>query len=247
MLLEDAVILIVGSTVGLDFIFLQFIRSHCRVYIYGRPNESASFQRAKSRIRHINLVYLADNNESSNCGSDKDNGHIEDVMQKLLCRESRLDLVIFSSADNEEQVNSTIKLALQCQELITPQTIRFVLPTLISTSKQSGRSNIILIKAVSRRPRTRMDSLKRVQSRPSEYKQEREYEDDQAEVAKAKLTMLLEDYHAENVFVSTANPDLLLTVIMEHDVCREHQLPNHNSTTVVPTSSVPLATRASSL
>ncbi|KAK9362472.1 hypothetical protein V1504DRAFT_431817 [Lipomyces starkeyi] len=200
MLLEDAVILIVGSTVGLDFIFLQFIRSHCRVYIYGRPNESASFQRAKSRIRDINLVYLADNNESSNCGSDKDNGHIEDVLQKLLCRESRLDLVIFSSADNEEQ------------------TIRFVLPTLISTSKQSGRSNIILIKAVSRRPRTRMDSLKRVQSRPTEYKQEREYEDDQAEVAKAKLTMLLEDYHAENVFVSTANPGLLLTVIMEHDV-----------------------------
>ncbi|KAK9433163.1 hypothetical protein V1505DRAFT_186866 [Lipomyces doorenjongii] len=198
MLLEDAVILIVGSTIGLDFIFLQFISSHCRVYVYGRPNESASFQRAKSRIRDINL--------------------------KLLCRESRLDLVIFSSADNEEQ------------------TIRFVLPTLISTSKQCGRSNIILIKAASRRPRTRMDSLKRVQSRPLEYEEEREYEDNQAEGVKAKLTMLLEGHHAENVFVNTTNPAL----IMEHDGCRQHELPNHNSTTVVPTSSVPFATRASS-
>ncbi|KAK9494909.1 hypothetical protein V1508DRAFT_262594 [Lipomyces doorenjongii] len=228
MLLEDAVILIVGSTIGLDFIFLQFVSSHCRVYVYGRPNESASFQRAKSRIRDINLVYLADNDESSNCGSDKDNAHIEDVMQKLLCRESRLDLVIFSSADNEEQ------------------TIRFVLPTLISTSKQCGRSNIILIKAASRRPRTRMDSLKRVQSRPLGYEEGREYEDNQAEVVKAKLTILLEGHHAENVFVNTTNPDLLLTLIMEHDGCRQHKLPNHNSTTVVPTSSAPFATRASS-
>ncbi|KAK9374682.1 uncharacterized protein V1513DRAFT_431591 [Lipomyces chichibuensis] len=177
MLPEDAVILIVGSTVGLDFIFLQFISSHCRVYVYGRPNESASFQRAKSRIRDINLIYLAGNSDSS----DKDNAHVEDVMQKLLCRESRLDLVIFNSADNEEQ------------------TIRFVLPTLISTSKQCGRSNIIAIKAVSKRPRTRMDSLKRAQSRPPEYEQEREYEDNQAEVVKANLTALLEDYHAENV------------------------------------------------
>ncbi|KAK9353745.1 hypothetical protein V1523DRAFT_449044 [Lipomyces doorenjongii] len=218
MLLEDAVILSSAPQLVLISFFCSL---------------SARIAEFMSMGDLMSLPHSSERNQGSvilicNCGSDKDNAHIEDVMQKLLCRESRLDLVIFSSADNEEQ------------------TIRFVLPTLISTSKQCGRSNIILIKAASRRPRTRMDSLKRVQSRPLEYEEEREYEDNQAEGVKAKLTMLLEGHHAENVFVNTTNPDLLLTLIMEHDGCRQHELPNHNSTTVVPTSSVPFATRASS-
>ncbi|KAK9265243.1 hypothetical protein V1519DRAFT_427128 [Lipomyces tetrasporus] len=227
MLLEGAVVLVVGSTVDLDFIILQLISSRCRVYVSGRPHESASFQRAKSRIHDVNLVYLTEDNESYDSDGDENELDIEDIMREFVRRESRLDLIILSSANDEEKC------------------VRYVLPTLVSASTQCGSSNIIVIKSVSRRPRTRMDSLKRVKLRPHEYEEERQEEDEHAEVIKEKLIALVEDHGAENIFVNVTNPDLLLSVILQCDA--KHHLPNH-STAVMSTSSVSLArTTASSM
>ncbi|KAK9320416.1 hypothetical protein V1517DRAFT_329370 [Lipomyces orientalis] len=226
MLLEGAVVLIVGSTADLDFIILQLISSRCRVYISGRSHESASFQRAKSRLHDVNLVYLTEDSESYNSDSDENERDIEDIMHEFVRRESRLDLIILSSASNEEK------------------SVRCVLPTLVMASKQRGSSNIIVIKSVLRRPRTRMDSLKRVKLRPPEDEEERHEEDDHAEVVKEKLVALVEDHGTENIFVNATNPDLLLSIILQCDA--KHHLPSH-STTVMPTSSVSLPTTASSV
>ncbi|KAK9242164.1 hypothetical protein V1506DRAFT_548403 [Lipomyces tetrasporus] len=245
MLLEGAVVLVVGSTVDLDFIILQLISSRCRVYVSGRPHESASFQRAKSRIHDVNLVYLTEDNESYDSDGDENELDIEDIMREFVRRESRLDLIILSSANDEEKVHPLPKMAFFDKELIALQSVRYVLPTLVSASTQCGSSNIIVIKSVSRRPRTRMDSLKRVKLRPPEYEEERQEEDEHAEVIKEKLIALVQDHGAENIFVNVTNPDLLLSVILQCDA--KHHLPNH-STAVMPTSSVSLArTTASSM
>ncbi|KAK9325817.1 hypothetical protein V1517DRAFT_304966 [Lipomyces orientalis] len=111
MLLEGAVVLIVGSTADLDFLILQLISSRCRVYISGLSHESASFQRAKSRLHDVNLVYLTEDSESYNSDSDENERDIEDIMHEFVRRESRLDLIILSSASNEEKVHPMAKIA----------------------------------------------------------------------------------------------------------------------------------------
>ncbi|KAK9467486.1 hypothetical protein V1512DRAFT_261299 [Lipomyces arxii] len=187
MLLDEAIVLIAGSTAGLDFILLQLISSRCRVYIFGRPSQSQAFQRAKSRIHNAQLFYLGED-DSSESDSDDDDDNIENDMQQFLQREDRLDLVIFSSADNEEK------------------SIRYILPTLMETSRLYGCSNVIIMKSVAKKPRTRMDSLRRVKAHAAPNETDGDVENQEAEFVKAKLYAVLQHHCAENVFVNATDP-----------------------------------------
>ncbi|KAK9463580.1 uncharacterized protein V1516DRAFT_683126 [Lipomyces oligophaga] len=149
MLLHGSVVLVVGSTVDLDFIILQLISSYCRVYVAGAPSESPSFVRQKSRIHDVQLHYLlpaATSSSPSSYGDVPDPEVLETAIHDFLARESRLDLVIFSSAANEARA------------------IKFILPALELSASHCGSSNVIILKSVPHKPRTRKESLKRVTS-----------------------------------------------------------------------------------
>lgn len=131
-MLDGAVVLIVGSTTGLDFIILQLISTYCRVYVLGHQEETPAFERAKSRISCAHLHYLANDASSSDSESDADdNAHMNDMIAEFLRLESRLDLVIFSSVDNEEKVY----LSLFAGSKLFTENL-----TVVSTSSLSTRS-----------------------------------------------------------------------------------------------------------
>ncbi|KAK9450387.1 uncharacterized protein V1518DRAFT_413730 [Limtongia smithiae] len=139
MVLRGAVVLIVGSTEGLDFILLQLISSYCRVYVIGTPQESPAFRRAKTRMHDFELVYLGGSIEE---GVEAKSFDIAQQMEEFTRRESRLDLLIFSSADDEER------------------SIQYILPMLTATAKHHECANVIIMKHTAARPRTRKDSLR---------------------------------------------------------------------------------------
>ncbi|KAK7207871.1 hypothetical protein BZA70DRAFT_272402 [Myxozyma melibiosi] len=239
MLLDGAVVLVVGPTTGLDFILLQLISTHCRVYITGPAERSVSFVRAASRIRDAQLRYLSpeDSSASDSESEDEDGSRLYETLSEFLRLESRLDLVIFSTVDNVDK------------------SIKQVLPVLMSTADHHGSSNIILLKTVHRRPRTRMDSLKKVRNHsPTMSKGHRlpmrgddravdvdsddddndNNDDAHAEDVKASLLDIFSRNHAENIFVNAASLDQLLPAIMQYDQYREsHQVAHPQRQSVV--------------
>ncbi|KAK9478679.1 hypothetical protein V1514DRAFT_330726 [Lipomyces japonicus] len=201
-MLEGAVVLIVGDALALDFLILQLLSSHCTVYVTARQHETASFQRAKTRIPSASLHYLFDSDDENDHEDEEEDGQEFERIRRFADRESRLDLVIFSSVNDEEQ------------------TIKYIVPTLAATCKTYGSADVIIMKPVNKRPRTRMDSLKHAKCHGSDDRVEPDDHNQIGDEVKAKIKRLFQAHDVNNVFVNTTTPDQLLPVVLQYDAYR---------------------------